>query len=179
MPQKSPDDLTQQIKATESVLSLSLNEYKLLTIDRMHHQHTVIKNYLWLSASFVAAEAAMFSQMFPQAAGAVLGILFAATAISVFAMFVGIRSMTGASFSYAIPTGNDILNYVCPQGNYDSNLHLSLLRDMVGCVEEGIEEAFKTFKTRSKTMKLMNGLLSAALLMLGTSGGLFFIQLTS
>lgn len=176
----APNDVDQRIHAAESTLKLSLDEYKLITVDQMHHQHTIIKNYLWLSATFVAAEAAMFSQMFPKACGAVIGTLYAATVLSVIALFAGIRSMTGTDFGTAIPNGIDTVERVCPQGGqYSPDEHLAFLRETISQTESEIDVAFISYGRRLTIMRAMNWLLTSALLLLSTAGGLYFVQLTS
>lgn len=163
-----------EIKAAQFLLTQSLESYKQISIDRYQIQHTIIRNYLWLSATLFFAECALMNRLLGQTLDACAGVLCVSIFLSVVSIALGIDAMTGAEFDAAQNDCRHDYGYLIPQSGYDFNRHLKLIERMIYQAESSADEAMVVISKRQVRMKQMNRLLLGSLLFGVTSAGLFF-----
>lgn len=163
-----------EIKAAQFLLTQSLESYKQVAIDRYQIQHSIIRNYLWLSATLFFAECALMNRLLEQPLNACAGVLCVALLLSIIAIALGIEAMTGA---YFLPAQSDYrydFGYLIPKSGYDFNRHLMLIERMLHQSESSIDESMEAISKRQIRMRQMNKLLLLSLLFGFTAAGLFF-----
>lgn len=172
-------DLSKEIEAAKDLFKQALDELKQLAIDRLSIQHAVIRNYLWLSVTILAAELACVQQSLDTAGDhpcpyipLLLSALFA-----LFALCVGIRAMTGTSFVEPSDNIVEIFNYLTVP-KYDQSNHYAMLKSQIESVKKSIDEASDLIDRRGKLMRDMNVALLISIGLAVLSGLRFlFLQL--
>lgn len=171
-----PENVSNEdVDLARDVLALNFAAYKEFTIDRMNHQHNLIKNYLWFAASVFVAESAFLGHALNFPTGASVGLMLAACVLSCIVLAIGIDAMTGADFRAAMSDGRATVSYLLAPGGSSNQRTLAMIYQLIENAEAGLEEAGRTFDARVRKMRWMNRLLLLSLLFGFTAAGLFVI----
>lgn len=173
----SEADFSKEIALAEDMCKQAHDNLKQLAIDRLSIQHTVIRNYLWLSVTILAAEFACAQQSLATAANhpcPYIPLLLSSLA-ALCSLCIGIRAMTGTSF--VNPTDNyvEVLDYLTSSG-YDQGNHYAMLKKQIKSLKKSIDDAADQIHRRGKLMRAMNISLLISIGLASLSGLLFLFH---
>lgn len=159
------DDWSKEIEIAEGIKKQALDHYKRESIDVWNIQHSVIRNYLWLSLTFIAGYCAIFNNVFNQTLPTnywFIGSLSIAIIIALYSLYIGIASMTGASNIEPDDNYIEIFKYLTSTGYHQGN-HYALLTNEIKTIKAAIEEAQDKTHNRGIVMRRMNSLLKVSM----------------
>ena len=152
------DDWSKEIEIAEGIKKQALDHYKRESIDVWNIQHSVIRNYLWLSLTFIAGYSALFNTLFNLSQinhYCPLVMLAIAFISALIALAVGIYSMTGTSGIEPDDNYEEMFEYQTRTGYCQGN-HYALLQKEIHNIKQAIEEAQNKTHERGKAMRRMN-----------------------
>lgn len=158
-------DFSKEIEIAESIKKQALDHYKRESIDEWNIQHSVIRNYLWLSLTFIAGYCAVFNQVFDRIPlDNYLSVVSLAIALilSLYSLYIGITSMTGTSSIEPDDNYVEMFEYLTSPSYYQGN-HFALLTKEIQSIKKAIEEAQEQTHNRGIAMRRMNRLLKASM----------------
>lgn len=158
-------DFSKEIEIAENIKKQALDHYKRESIDEWNIQHSVIRNYLWLSLTFIAGYCAVFNRVFdriPLDNYLPFGSLAIALILSLYSLYIGITSMTGTSSIEPDDNYVEIFEYLTSPSYYQGN-HFALLTKEIRTIKKAIEEAQEQTHNRGIAMRRMNKLLKASM----------------
>lgn len=175
--QLSINDYSKEISVAEDLCKQALDKYKQVSIDRLAIQHSVIKNYLWLSVTILVAELTITREMFPLSFSHACPLIFLAASFlcALFALLAGIRAMTGTTIVDPSDNYVEMFDYLTANG-YDQGNHYALLQKTIRETKKSIEQAYDTVHTRGKFMRKMNTALIYSVASGVLSGFLFLVS---
>ena len=160
--ESTASDWSKEIEIAEDIRKRALDNYKLTSIDRLNIQQGVIRNYLWLSMTVLAADFAFFWRIFEKSQESsdlcpivILGLSVCAAMV---ALIIGIRAMTGTTFNDPDDNYVEMFAYLTKQG-YDQGNHYALLEQEITKIKDATEEALDRVHIRGLAMRRMNVLL--------------------
>lgn len=156
------NDWSKEIEIAEDIRKRALDQYKITSIDRLNIQQSVIRNYLWLAITVLAAEFAFFWRVFERSQSisdlCPIVILGLSVCSAMVALVIGIRAMTGTTFNDPDDNYVEMFSYLTSQG-YDQGNHYALLEEEVKRIKAATEEALDQVHIRGLSMRRMNVLL--------------------
>lgn len=161
-PPEENDDFSKEISVAEEIRDRALTHYKQLSIDVWNIQQSVIRNYLWLSLTFLAAYFTFILKIIDK--GDVISdtcpliVLSLSVVFAVCALIIGIRSMTGNSVVDPIDNYVEHFNYLTSEG-YDQGNHYALLTKEIQSIKDSIDRTNDLISDRGLSMRIMNRLL--------------------
>ncbi len=158
-------DFSKEIEIAENIKKQALDHYKRESIDEWNIQHSVIRNYLWLSLTFIAGYCAVFNRVFdriPLDNCLPVVSLAIALILSLYSLYIGITSMTGTSSIEPDDNYVEMFEYLTSTGYHQGN-HYALLTKEIQTIKEAIEEAQEQTHNRGLAMRRMNRLLKASM----------------
>lgn len=158
-------DFSKEIEIAENIKKQALDHYKRESIDEWNIQHSVIRNYLWLSLTFIAGYCTVFNRVFdriPLDNYLPLGSLAIALILSLYSLYIGITSMTGTSSIEPDDNYVEIFEYLTSPSYYQGN-HFAMLTKEIQTIKKAIEEAQEQTHNRGLAMRRMNKLLKASM----------------
>lgn len=159
------DDFSKEIEIAEDIKKQALDHYKRESIDTWNIQHSIIRNYLWLSLTFIAGYCTAFNKAFdlgsltdycPLVALSIAFICALATLV------IGIVTMTGTSTAEPDDNYVEMCKYLTSTGYHQGN-HYALLLKEIKAIKQAIEEAQDKSHARGLTMRRMNLLLKSSI----------------
>ena len=173
-------DFSKEIEVAEDLCKQALEKFKQVSVDRHSIQQSVIRNYLWLSVTILAAEFASVREVFnPMPEHLCPYVVLALSALSALAaLIIGIRAMTGTTF--VDPTDNfvQVFDYLTATGYHQGN-HYALLKKEIATIKSAVECAYGVVNRRGKAMRKMNILLVFSICTGVFSGLLYLISTTT
>ncbi len=158
-------DFSKEIEIAENIKKQALDHYKRESVDEWNIQHSVIRNYLWLSLTFIAGYCTVFNRVFdriPLDNYLPLGSLAIALILSLYSLYIGITSMTGTSSIEPDDNYVEIFEYLTSPSYYQGN-HFAMLTKEIQTIKKAIEEAQEQTHNRGLAMRRMNKLLKASM----------------
>ena len=158
-------DFSKEIEIAENIKKQALDHYKRESVDEWNIQHSVIRNYLWLSLTFIAGYCTVFNRVFdriPLDNYLPLGSLAIALILSLYSLYIGITSMTGTSSIEPDDNYVEIFEYLTSPSYYQGN-HFAMLTKEIQTIKKAIEEAQEQTHNRGIAMRRMNRLLKASM----------------
>lgn len=175
------EDWSKEIEVAEGIRNRALENYKQITIDTWNIQHSVIRNYLWLSLTFLAAYFTFFWKIYEQKSliddYCPLIILALAIASAFTALIIGIRSMTGANSNHPSDNYVEAFKYLTSEGYYQGN-HYAHLEKEISTIKQAIEQEEIHSHHRGIAMRRMNQLLIFSACFGVLSALLYFVSTT-
>ena len=173
-------DWSKEIEIAEALCKQALESYKQVSIDRLSIQQTVIRNYLWLSVTILAAEFAFISKAFGSLESFLVhpcpGIVLVISMIAALvALLIGIRAMTGTNIYDPIDNHVEVFDYLTADG-YDQGNHYAILKKKIRNTKESIDKAYNLIHKRGTSMRKMNKALIFSVCTGVFSSFLFFIS---
>ena len=162
---ENEDDFSKEIEIAESIKKQALDHFKREAVDTWNVQHSVIRNYLWLSLTFIASYCAVYSKSFDATLPSTNYcpiILTVAIVLASVALIVGIVAMSGTSSIEPDDNYHEIFDYLTATG-YDQGNHYAILSKEIISIKVAIEKAQEQTCKRGKAMRLMNRLLLASI----------------
>ena len=161
----SESDWSKEIEVAEGIKRQALEHYKRESVDVWNIQHGVIRNYLWLSLTFIAGYCAVFSKVYEQSLHDnywSFSTLSLALILAVYSLYIGIASMTGTSNAEPDDNYVEIFDYLTSTGYHQGN-HYALLTKEIKSIKKAIEEAQELTHNRGVIMRRMNRLLKVSM----------------
>lgn len=161
----SESDWSKEIEIAEGIKKQALDHYKRESVDVWNIQHGVIRNYLWLSLTFIAGYCAVFSKVYEQSLHDdywSFSTLSLALIFAVCSLYIGITSMTGTSNAEPDDNYVEIFEYLTSTGYHQGN-HYALLTKEIKTIKQAIEEAQELTHNRGIVMRRMNRLLKVSM----------------
>lgn len=158
-------DFSKEIEIAENIKKQALDHYKRESVDEWNIQHSVIRNYLWLSLTFIAGYCTVFNRVLdriPLDNYLPLGSLAIALILSLYSLYIGITSMTGTSSIEPDDNYVEIFEYLTSPSYYQGN-HFAMLTKEIQTIKKAIEEAQEQTHNRGLAMRRMNKLLKASM----------------
>ena len=176
----SESDWSKEIEIAEALCKQALESYKQVSIDRLSIQQTVIRNYLWLSVTILAAEFAFSSKVFGSLESFQIhpcpGIVLLFSMIAAFvSLIIGIRSMTGTNICDPVANHVEVFDYLTANG-YDQGNHYEILKKKIKSTKKSIDEAYGLIHKRGTSMRKMNKTLVFSVYTGIFSAFLFFVS---
>lgn len=176
----SMTDLSKEIGIAEELCKQALEKFKQVSVDRHSIQHNVIRNYLWLSVTILAAEFTCLSNYFAPVADIAKHpcpyIILALSVMSaLFSLCTGIKAMTGTSVIDPSDNYVEMFDYLTANGYLPEN-HFALLKKEISTIKQSIDEAYEMVHKRGKAMRKMNRALLFSICTGIFAGFLFFIS---
>lgn len=169
--ESTASDWSKEIEIAEDIRKRALDNYKLTSIDRLNIQQGVIRNYLWLAMTVLAADFAFFWRIFEQFQETsdlcpiiILGLSVCSALV---ALIIGIKAMTGTNINDPDDNYVEMFTYLT-NPEYDQGNHYALLEREIKNIKAATEEALDRVHLRGLAMRRMN-----ALLVFSTSSGAF------
>lgn len=158
-------DFSKEIEIAENIKKQALDHYKRESVDEWNIQHSVIRNYLWLSLTFIAGYCTVFNRVFDRIPlDNYLSVVSLAIALilSLYSLYIGITSMTGTSSIEPDDNYVEMFEYLTSPSYYQGN-HFALLTKEIQSIKKAIEEAQEQTHNRGIAMRRMNRLLKASM----------------
>ena len=162
----SENDWSKEIEIAEGIRKQALEHYKQELIDTWSVQQSIIRNYLWLSLTFIVGYCTLFNKAFDFTLTEVyfpLATLATAFTLALISLLLGIKSMTGASDPAPDSKYVEFFKYLTKTG-YDQGNHYALLTKEIESLSRALEEARQETNRRGLIMRRMNKLLRASVL---------------
>ena len=174
------DNFEKEIKIAEEIRNKALENYKQIHLDTWNIQHTVIRNYLWLSVTLLAAYFAVlwktYEELLPTREYCPFFVLTLAIILALASLILGILSMTGSSTRHPSDNYVEMFDYLTTNG-YDQGNHYSLLKKEIKSIKEAIERENGFINKRGLSMRWMNKLLIVSISLAILAGILYLISL--
>lgn len=173
----SENDWSKEIEIAEGIKKQALDHYKRESVDTWNIQHGVLRNYLWLSLTFIAGYCTIFNKVFDQIAIGnywSTGSLTIACILALLSLYIGISAMTGTSSIEPDDNYVEIFEYMTSTG-YDQGNHYALLKKEIQALKETIEEAQDQTHKRAVSMRQMNKLLKTSM-SFGVLSAIFYLS---